>query len=79
MIFGHDLIFAERMVERIFLQVNVTRRESEIQLDNKEFDARKERYRRQDWILEGKDPDLMEELYVILHKRNEYVLKNILT
>lgn len=50
------------MVERIFLQVNVTRRESEIQLDNKEFDARKERYRRQDWILDGKDPDVMEEL-----------------
>lgn len=54
------------MVERIFMQVNLTRRESEIQLDNKEFDARKERYRRQDWILEGKDPDKMEALYVIL-------------
>lgn len=55
-------IFSERLVERIFMQVNVTKREAEIQLDNKEFDARKERYRRQDWILEGKDPDQMEEL-----------------
>ncbi|XP_037942004.1 probable ATP-dependent RNA helicase Dbp45A [Teleopsis dalmanni] len=53
----------QRMVERIFMQVNVTRRESEIQLDNNDFDERARNYRRKQWILEGKDPDDMENLY----------------
>lgn len=52
------------MVERIFMQVNVTRRESEIQLDNNDFDERAQNYRRKQWILDGKDPDEMENLYV---------------
>lgn len=50
------------MVERIFMQVNVTRRESEIKLDNNDFDERTQNYRRKQWILEGKDPDQMEAL-----------------
>ncbi|TMW43946.1 hypothetical protein DOY81_010978, partial [Sarcophaga bullata] len=53
----------QKMVERIFMQVNVTRRESEIQLDNNDFDERAQNYRRKQWILEGKDPDEMENLY----------------
>ncbi|XP_036331117.1 probable ATP-dependent RNA helicase Dbp45A [Rhagoletis pomonella] len=53
----------QRMVERIFMQVNVTRRESEIQLDNNDFDERAQNYRRKQWILEGKDPDAMEEAF----------------
>lgn len=52
----------ERMVERIFMQVNVTRRESEMQLDNNDFDERAQNYRRKTWIMEGKDPDEMEAL-----------------
>ncbi|XP_075165514.1 putative ATP-dependent RNA helicase Dbp45A [Haematobia irritans] len=53
----------QHMVERIFMQVNVSRRESEIQLDNNDFDERAQNYRRKQWILEGKDPDEMENLY----------------
>ncbi|XP_005182432.1 probable ATP-dependent RNA helicase Dbp45A [Musca domestica] len=53
----------QKMVERIFMQVNVTRRESEIELDNNDFDERAQNYRRKQWILEGKDPDEMENLY----------------
>nr|AAA16339.1 DEAD-box protein [Drosophila melanogaster]CAA80804.1 DEAD-box protein [Drosophila melanogaster] len=53
----------QRMVERIFMQVNVTRRESEMQLDNNCFDERAQNYRRKTWIMEGKDPDQMEALY----------------
>jgi len=50
------------MVERIFMQVNVTRRESEMKLDNNDFDERAQNYRRKNWILEGKNPDEMENL-----------------
>ncbi|XP_037902920.1 probable ATP-dependent RNA helicase Dbp45A [Hermetia illucens] len=50
----------QRMVERIFMQVNVSRRESEIQLDNKDFDERAQNYRRKKWIMDGLDPDEME-------------------
>ncbi|XP_017835344.1 probable ATP-dependent RNA helicase Dbp45A [Drosophila busckii] len=53
----------QRMVERIFMQVNVSRRESEMQLDNNDFDERAQNYRRKTWIMEGKDPDKMEALY----------------
>ncbi|KAI8118143.1 putative ATP-dependent RNA helicase Dbp45A [Lucilia cuprina] len=53
----------QKMVERIFMQVNVSRRESEIQLDNNDFDERAQNYRRKQWIIEGKDPDEMENLY----------------
>jgi ATP-dependent RNA helicase DDX49/DBP8 len=48
-------------VERIFLQVNVAKREAEIQLDNKDFDERLHNYRRKKWMEDGLDPDAMEE------------------
>ncbi|XP_067630725.1 probable ATP-dependent RNA helicase Dbp45A isoform X1 [Eurosta solidaginis] len=54
----------QRMVERIFMQVNVTRRESEIKLDNNDFDERAQNYRRKQWILEGNDPDAMEQAFL---------------
>ncbi|XP_039479681.1 probable ATP-dependent RNA helicase Dbp45A isoform X2 [Drosophila santomea] len=64
----------QRMVERIFMQVNVTRRESEMQLDNNDFDERAQNYRRKTWIMEGKDPDQMEALY---RKKQKDKLKEI--
>lgn len=51
---------SERMVERIFMQVSVTKREAEIKLDNKDFDERATNYRRKKWIEDGLDPDAME-------------------
>jgi ATP-dependent RNA helicase DDX49/DBP8 len=47
-------------VERIFLQVNVAKREAEVQLDNKDFDERQHNYRRKRWMQDGLDPDEME-------------------
>ncbi|EDW85769.1 uncharacterized protein Dwil_GK23245 [Drosophila willistoni] len=64
----------QRMVERIFMQVNVTRRESEMKLDNNDFDERAQNYRRKTWIIEGKDPDQMEALY---RKKQKDKLKEI--
>lgn len=54
------LLFPERSVERIFMQVSVTKREAEIKLDNKDFDERATNYRRKKWIEDGLDPDAME-------------------
>lgn len=53
-------IFPERLVERIFMQVSVSKREAEIALDNKDFDERTHNYRRKKWIEDGLDPDEME-------------------
>lgn len=50
----------QRMVERIFMQVNVSKRECEMTLDNKDFDERAQIYRRKKWIENGDDPDEME-------------------
>lgn len=50
----------QRMVERIFMQVNVSKRECEMALDNKDFDERAQIYRRKKWIENGDDPDEME-------------------
>lgn len=50
----------QRMVERIFMQVNVSKRECEMALDNKDFDERAQIYRRKKWIENGQDPDEME-------------------
>lgn len=50
----------QRMVERIFMQVNVSKRECEMALDNKDFDERAQNYRRKKWIENGDDPDEME-------------------
>lgn len=53
----------ERLVERIFMQVSVSRREAELEMDNKDFDERKHNYRRKKWIEDGLDPDEMEDKY----------------
>lgn len=50
----------QRMVQRIFMQTSVSKRESEIALDNKDFDERAHNYRRKNWIENGLDPDEME-------------------
>lgn len=50
----------QRMVERIFMQVNVSKRECEMTLDSKDFDERAQIYRRKKWIENGDDPDEME-------------------
>lgn len=50
----------QRMVERIFMQVSVSKREQEMVLDNKDFDDRTHNYRRKKWIENGQDPDEME-------------------
>lgn len=50
----------QRMVERIFMQVNMSKRECEMALDSKDFDDRAQNYRRKKWIENGQDPDEME-------------------
>lgn len=52
---------SERLVERIFMQVSVSRREAEIELDSKDFDERTHNYRRKKWIENDLDPDEMED------------------
>lgn len=53
----------QRSVERIFMQVSVSKREAELSIDNKDFDEKIENYRRKKWIEEGKDPDEMEAIW----------------
>uniref|UniRef100_A0A6Q2Y1B0 RNA helicase n=1 Tax=Esox lucius TaxID=8010 RepID=A0A6Q2Y1B0_ESOLU len=48
----------EKEVLKILTQVNVTRRECEIQLESTDFDEKKEINKRKQIILEGKDPDM---------------------
>lgn len=45
------------------MQVSVSRREAELEMDNKDFDERKHNYRRKKWIEDGLDPDEMEDKY----------------
>lgn len=61
----------QKMVERIFMQVNVSRRECEMQLDNKDFDERAQNYRRKKWIEDGQDPDEMENKWKMEQKRKQ--------
>lgn len=61
----------QRMVERIFMQVNVSKRESEMALDTKDFDERAHNYRRKKWIEDGLDPDEMENKWKQEQKRKE--------
>lgn len=58
----------QRMVERIFMQVNVSKRECEMALDTKDFDDRAQNYRRKKWIENGDDPDEMENKWKQMHK-----------
>jgi ATP-dependent RNA helicase DDX49/DBP8 len=55
------LYFADKEVMKILTQVSVTRREAEIKLDETNFYERKLINKRKDLILEGKDPDEVEE------------------
>ncbi|XP_054037667.1 probable ATP-dependent RNA helicase DDX49 [Rissa tridactyla] len=48
----------EQFVLDIVTQVNVTRRQCEIELEGTDFDEKKEINKRKQMILEGKDPDL---------------------
>ncbi|XP_041281260.1 probable ATP-dependent RNA helicase DDX49 [Onychostruthus taczanowskii] len=48
----------EQLVLDILTQVNVTRRECEIELEGMDFDEKKEINKRKQMILEGKDPEL---------------------
>lgn len=49
------------MIERIFMQVNLAKREAEITLDNKDYDERLTNYQRKKWIENGLDPDVEEQ------------------
>jgi ATP-dependent RNA helicase DDX49/DBP8 len=48
---------SEKEVGKIITQVSVTRRESEIKLDETDFYEKKELNKRKQLMLEGKDPD----------------------
>lgn len=50
----------QKMVERIFMQVNMSKRECEMALNSKDFDERAQNYRRIKWIENDQDPDEME-------------------
>jgi hypothetical protein len=55
------LCFSDKEVMKILTQVSVTRREAEIKLDESNFYEKKLINKRKDLILEGKDPDEVEE------------------
>lgn len=61
MLFLKLLYFADKEVMKILTQVSVTRREAEIKLDESNFYEKKLINKRKDLILEGKDPDEVEE------------------
>jgi len=52
-----------KMVDTIFMQVSVARREAGLKINNEDFDERIQNYRRKKWITEGLDPDEMEAKY----------------
>ncbi|XP_071523836.1 probable ATP-dependent RNA helicase DDX49 [Panulirus ornatus] len=64
-----ELKVDEVMVQKIMKQVNVTRREQEIKLDETDFDEKRNINKRKRLILEGRDPDLEEK------KRQKYLKK----
>lgn len=69
------------MVERIFMQVSVTKREAEIKVDNKGFEERKKNYRRINWLKKGLDPEEEEARFQRDRKaqavaRKKEILKN---
>lgn len=51
----------QKLVERIFMQVNMSKRECEMTLDTKDFDERAQNYRRKKWIENDQNPDEMEQ------------------
>lgn len=67
----------QRMVERIFMQVSVSKREQEMVLDNNDFDERASNYRRLKWLEEGLDPDEMENKFKDKQKEKQKQRKKI--
>lgn len=61
----------QKMVQRIFMQVSVSKREAEMSLDNKDFDDRAHNYRRKKWIEDGLDPDEMENKWKMEQKAKQ--------
>jgi len=51
------MCFLDKEVCKILTQVNVTKREQEIKLDETDFDERRLINKRKQLILQGKDPD----------------------
>lgn len=69
MLFFKLLYFADKEVMKILTQVSVTRREAEIKLDETNFYEKKLINKRKDLILEGKDPDEVEEEQKLKRKK----------
>ncbi|XP_064620653.1 probable ATP-dependent RNA helicase DDX49 [Lineus longissimus] len=59
----------EKEVTKIFTEVAVSRREAEIKLDERDFDEKKNIYKRKKLIAEGKDPDDEEKKKARLIKK----------
>jgi len=69
MLFLKLLYFADKEVMKILTQVSVTRREAEIKLDESNFYEKKLINKRKDLILDGKDPDEVEEEQKLKRKK----------
>ncbi|XP_042886823.1 probable ATP-dependent RNA helicase DDX49 [Penaeus japonicus] len=65
----------EEMTQRIMKQVNVTKREQEIKLDETDFDERRNINKRKRLIMEGRDPDEEEKKKKKLLKKKQQQLK----
>jgi ATP-dependent RNA helicase DDX49/DBP8 len=63
-------------VVQIHAQVGVTRRETNVQLTETDFDERRNVNRRKRWINEGKDPDLEEKLQKKAHLEKRKAIRN---
>uniref|UniRef100_A0A0C9R257 RNA helicase n=1 Tax=Fopius arisanus TaxID=64838 RepID=A0A0C9R257_9HYME len=59
----------DKEIVTIFTQISVTKREAEIKLDETDFYEKKMINKRKKWILEGKDPDEIEELLASQKKK----------
>ncbi|XP_047482065.1 probable ATP-dependent RNA helicase DDX49 [Penaeus chinensis] len=65
----------EAMAQRIMKQVNVTKREQEIKLDETDFDERRNINKRKRLIMEGRDPDEEDERKKKLLKKRQRKMK----
>jgi len=64
-----EYVVEDKEVMKILTQVSVTRREAEIKLDESNFYERKLINKRKDLILDGKDPDEVEEEQMLKRKK----------
>lgn len=55
-------MFSDKEISKIFTQISVTKREAEIKLDETDFYEKKMINKRKKLIMEGKDPDEVEEM-----------------